>query len=84
MTFFMSAWSSTVLFFGRGVNLIPLLIKIDCAILLKGFVERLITFGNVFWGMVLVRILRGFLFSLLFFCSLLLFLVAFLKLLIIL
>ena len=64
MKFFMSAWSSTVFFFGRGVNLRPLLIKIDCAILLKGFVERLITFGNVFWRMVLVIILRGFLFSL--------------------
>ena len=79
MKFFMSALSSTVFFFGRGVNLRPLLTKIDCAILLKGFVERLITFGNVFWGMVLVIILRGFLFSLFFVCSLLLFLVAFLK-----
>ena len=74
MKLFMSAWSSTVFFFRRGVNLRPLLIKIDCAILLKGFVERLITFGNVFWGMVFVRIFRGFLFSLFFFCSLSLFL----------
>ena len=57
MKFFMSAWSSTVFFFGRGVDLRSLLIKIDCAILLKGFVERLITFGNVFWRMVLVIIL---------------------------
>ena len=66
MKFFMSAWSSTVFFFGRGVNLRPLLIKIDCASLLNGFFERLITFGDVFWGMVLVRILCGFLFLSLF------------------